>query len=256
MARPVLISLHMSLHILNAQRLWRVATRPVLCTAWLLCGGCMFWSSPVTERVTPIPASEPKYTLGRTNISAVAPQGDVSTHMIEMQHRIEELSELLALSCAQQNELQHKEGQLQAVEKKAVWSDALAQELNTLTTKTDALKSELAESKKTITDLNNRMAFLHARTNELEQTLSELTGKMGPLEDTMRTLRMGNFEYYTVHPGDSCKSIAALPYIYSDESKQSMIRQANRGQVADLDNLTPGEVLIIPRPKGEAVHEL
>ena len=217
----------------------------------------MLWNSPVTERVSSIPSGEPepKLVLGSTNIMYVAPQEEVSTRIIEMQHRMDDLAELLTMASAQQYE-SHKEGPLQSVEKKAQWSDAMALELHAAASKTEALNAELAESKKTVAEMSAKMALLHARTNDLERALAELSGKLGPIEDTMHTLRMGNFEYYTVHPGDTCKSIAAQPFIYGDESKQTLIRQANRGQVADLDNLTPGEALIIPRPKGEAVHEL
>lgn len=248
----------MSLHILNDLRLWRLLLRTTLCTSWiLLSGGCMFWnSSGVTERVTSIPSEEHKFVLGSTNVVSVPPPSDISTRVIEMQRRLDEMTELLTAANQQQYDLQHKDGQLQSVEKKAQWSDALAIEVKTLAAKTEALNTELAESKKTQAEMNAKIAFLHSRTNELEHTIAEISGKLGPIEDTMRTLRMGNFEYYTVHPGDTCKSIAAQPLIYGDESKQSVIRQANKGQVADLDNLATGEVLIIPRPKGEAVHEL
>ena len=190
-----------------------------------------------------------------TNVLSIAPQVDVSTRIIEMQNRIDELAELLTIANAQQYEMQQKDGRLQSMEKKAQLCDALALELKTISAKTESLNTELAENKKTMAEMTAKIAFLHSRTNELEQTIAEVTGKIGPIEDTMRTLRMGNFEYYTVHPGDTCNSVAALPYIYGDETKSTMIRQANRGQVADLNNLTPGEVLIIPRPKGEAAHD-
>ena len=248
----------MSLHILNDLRPGRLLLRIALCTTWiLLSGGCMLWrSSGVTERVSSLPSGERKPVLGSTNVVAGTPPAEVSSRVIEMQHRIDDLSEMLAASYQQQYDLQHKDGELQSVEKKAQWSDALVIELKTLSAKTETLNTELTESKKTLAEMTAKMGGLHARTNELEHTIAEITGKLGPIEDTMRTLRMGNFEYYTVHPGDTCKSIAAQPLIYGDETKQTAIRQANRGQVADLDNLAPGEVLIIPRPKGEAVHEL
>ena len=213
----------------------------------------MFWKAPVAERVSSIPANEPKVVS--TNVTSLAPQIDVSTRVIEMQHRIDEMSDLLTMDYAQQADSQAIAGQIQSVEKKAQWSEALALEVRSLTAKTDALNTELAESKKALAEMKARIAFLHARTNELEQALSDVSSKIGPIEDTMRTLRMGNFEYYTVHPGDTCKSIAAQPFIYGDESKHTLIRQANRGQVTDLDHLTPGESLIIPRPKGETLHE-
>ena len=141
------------------------------------------------------------------------------------------------------------------MEKKAKWSDALAIELRALSAKTEALNAEITESKNAVAQMSAKLTFLHSRTNELEMVIAELTGKLGPIEDTMRTLRIGNYEYYTIHPGDTCKSIAAQPYIYGDEARHTLIRQANREQVSDLDNLTPGEVLIIPRLKGDAIRE-
>ena len=248
----------MSLHILNDLRAGQWLLRSVLCTTWiLLAGGCMLGhSSGVTERVSPLAPAEHKPVLINTNVVAATPPVETSSRVIEMQHRIDELAEMLAASYQQQYDLQHKDGELQAMEKKAQWSDALNLELKTLSAKTETLNTELAENKKLLAEMTAKAAVLHARTNELEHTIAEITGKLGPIEDTMRQLRMGNFEYYTVHPGDTCNSIAAQPLIYGDEAKQTAIRQANRGQVPDLDNLTPGEVLIIPRPKGEAVREL
>ncbi len=246
----------MSLHFLYAHRFWRVLLRTAFCAIWLqLPSGCMLWRSPVTKRVADLPSGNSKVVFGCTNVTYVAPQDDVSTRALEMQHRIDELTELLTIAYAQQFESQQKEGQLQSMEKKAKWSDALAIELRALSAKTEALNAEITESKNAVAQMSAKLTFLHSRTNELEMVIAELTGKLGPIEDTMRTLRIGNYEYYTIHPGDTCKSIAAQPYIYGDEARHTLIRQANREQVSDLDNLTPGEVLIIPRLKGDAIRE-
>jgi nucleoid-associated protein YgaU len=46
------------------------------------------------------------------------------------------------------------------------------------------------------------------------------------------------------------------PMIYGDATLQTLIRQVNRGLVSDMDNLKPGEILIIPRLKRSSCDDL
>ena len=71
----------------------------------------------------------------------------------------------------------------------------------------------------------------------------------------MDHIRLGKYEYYEIQPGDTCESIAQKPTIYGDSTKSTLIRQANRGGVEDLDNLQPGEMLVIPRFDTSGTYE-
>jgi DNA repair exonuclease SbcCD ATPase subunit len=223
-------------------------------TLLLLTSGCLFSShNPVTERISSSPATRPAVTTAGNPTTL---QDDAGIRLMEMQQRIEELTELLATTSARPANKRPEEGLLQALEQKAKRGDAITAELNTIQAKTEAMRTERNECQKAITTMESQMKLLQARTNELAQTLIELTSKLTPLEENIRMLRLGNFEYYTVRAGDTCKSIAAQQFVYGDETKHILIRQANREQVADLDNLVPATVLIIPRPNQNAVHEL
>jgi nucleoid-associated protein YgaU len=221
---------------------------------FLLVGGCLFSSpNPVTERISRAPATLP---ICQTNRSQGALAEDSSLRLQEMQQRIVELTEMLAAAANQPYDKRPDVGLVQTVEKKAKWGDALAAELNALNARTEAMRNELSESQKAIAVMGASINYLHARTNELAQSLTDISDKLTPIEANMRMLRLGNYEYYTVRPGDTCKSIAAQPFVYGDETKHILIRQSNREQVADLDHLVPDTVLIIPRPAATAVHEL
>ncbi len=220
----------------------------------LLASGCLSTpGKPVTDRIS----SAPRTNASHQTSNVPQPlQQDVSTQILEMQHHIDELSLLLTTVCARPDTpTQPGVERLQALEKRAQWSDALALELHTANVKIEPLTTELAQQQQLAAELRAKIALLHSRTNELEQSVVDLASKLKPMQDAMQMLRMGNYDYYSVRRGDTCQSIAAQPGIYGDESKHLLIRQANRGQVADLDHLAPDELLIIPRPKGDATHE-
>jgi nucleoid-associated protein YgaU len=245
----------MSLDLQKSRRTGRLAAGwAIIGGAIALCGGCLSTpSQPVTARISSAPGTNTSQQAG--NVPRPLPQ-DVSTQLIDLQQRLDELSQLLATISPRGDGLRPADQErLQALEKKAQWSDALAMELHNANSKTESLYTELATSTKRIAELRIVLTHLQGRTNDLEQKVADLSNKVEPIQDTLRILRSGNYEYYTVRRGDTCKSIAAQPSIYGDESKHLLIRQANRGQVADLDHLVPEELLIIPRPKGDASHE-
>lgn len=219
----------------------------------LLTGGCLFSSpNPVTERVSSVPTPH----LAALDATPAAIPEDSSLRLLEMQQRIEEMTELLAAASARPNDQGGREGLIQALENKARKGNALAAELNALNSKTESAQENLTANLKIISAMTLSIKQLHARTNELELAISDIAGKLVPMEENLRMLRLGNYEYYTVRAGDTCKSIAAQQFVYGDETKHVLIRQANRDQVTDLDHLAPDTVLIIPRPAIAAVHEL
>lgn len=245
----------MSLDLHKSQRTGRfLAGSAIVYGALVLCGGCASTKSePVTARISSAPGTNTSQQAG--NVPRPLSQ-EVSTQIIDLQQRLDELSQLLATIPPRGDNLRPADQErLQALEKKAQWSDALAMELHNANAKTETLYTELAASRKRIAELRSALTHLQGRTNDLEQKVADLSNKVDPMQETLRILRSGNYEYYTVRRGDTCKSIAAQPSIYGDESKHLLIRQANRGQVADLDHLTPEELLIIPRPKGDTSHE-
>lgn len=103
---------------------------------------------------------------------------------------------------------------------------------------------ELAEENKA---LKVQVEELVSATNQLSAQVAVLQKESEPIKEALTLIRKGKFEYYQIKEGDTCESIAAKPSIYNDARKQILIRQANRGGVADLDQLVPGEVLVIPR---------
>jgi hypothetical protein len=247
------ITPHMSLDTQRSQRSgWLLVGWVLGCGGLLLCGGCLSTASkPVTARISNAPGTNDSHHA--ENIPRPLQQ-DVSTQILAMQQHVDELSLLLTTTCFQpETAAQAGNERLLALEKKAQWSEALAMELRTASAKTETLNTELAESRKRAAELRAKLTFLQSCTNDLEKKVADLSNKVEPLQDTMRILRSGNYDYYSVRRGDTCQSIAAQPSIYGDESKHVLIRQANRGQVADLDHLAPDELLIIPRPKGNAV---
>lgn len=81
---------------------------------------------------------------------------------------------------------------------------------------------------------------------QADPSVSDLTADItvpgrsgGTLESTARL--------YTVQPGDTLRSIAAV--FYGDEGQFGKILQANREHVGDPDQLRPGQRLAIPDGK-------
>jgi nucleoid-associated protein YgaU len=138
-------------------------------------------------------------------------------------------------------------GRLELLERRAAKVDALQEDIRLKKGLVESLSQAVEEARGTIEKQATEIARLCQATNDLAMAHADLAGRMEPTQRALQILRLGNFEYYTVMQGDTCRTIAAKARIYGDADKHMMIRQANRGTVDDLDTLTPGEVLVIPR---------
>ena len=138
-------------------------------------------------------------------------------------------------------------GRLELLERRAAKVYALQEDFRLKERVIVSLSRAAEEARETIEKQETEITRLCQATNELAMAHAELSRSMEPTRRALRILRWGNFEYYTVMKGDTCRTIAAKATIYGDAEKFVMIWQANRGTVADLDTLTPGEVLVIPR---------
>jgi FtsZ-binding cell division protein ZapB len=104
----------------------------------------------------------------------------------------------------------------------------------------DALKEENEGIKAELSDKDENIQSLETESEKWK-------AKSEGLRETIERLLLGEFEYYEVKEGDSIQSIAANPMVYGDPSRATWLRQANRRQVKNPDNLSPGEVLVVPR---------
>ena len=141
-------------------------------------------------------------------------------------------------------------GKLHALERKARERDVFQARVKTSEATIAGLMEQLAVQQKHVDAQASEILGLRKETNELSVAIQNIKEEVAPLKQALDVIRFGNYEYYTVLMGDTCRSIAAEPMIYGDPAKHSLIRQANRTNVADLDALAPGEVLIIPRLRG------
>ncbi len=146
-------------------------------------------------------------------------------------------------------------GQLSALLDKAAKSDALEQKVKELEKELDALKKQ----RDTLQD------ELEKARDDREQAREDLKGykeadekwsaTVAGLRETINRLLLGEFEYYEIKEGDTLQSIAANPMVYGDASRAVWLRQVNEGQIKHLDNLQPGEILIIPRFPRDGTYE-
>jgi nucleoid-associated protein YgaU len=146
-------------------------------------------------------------------------------------------------------------GRLELLERRAVKVDALQEDIRLKKSLIESLSQAAEEARGTITQQATEIARLCQVTNDMAMAHAELAARIAPTERALRMLRSGNFEYYTVKQGDTCMTIAAKATIYGEAGKQILIRQANHGKVDDLDTLTPGEVLVIPRYPESGTYE-
>lgn len=146
-------------------------------------------------------------------------------------------------------------GQLSALLDKAAKSDELEQ-------KVDELRKELDELKKQRDTLQDELEKALDARERAQQDLKDFeaaddkwAATVAGLRETIKRLLLGEFEYYEVKEGDTLQSIAANPKVYGDASRAVWLRQVNDGQIKHLDNLRPGEVLIIPRFPRDGTYE-
>ena len=178
-----------------------------------------------------------------------APDPESKRERDNLNKRCDELHKHLASLYVMVNEMSpiKQPGKIQELEKKAFEHDVLSVELQRQDKTIAALELELDAARERNCDLEERLDELKASTNMLSVALQESGEQQLSLKKALSLVRLGQFEYYEIRQGDTCESIALQDVIYGDESKNALIRQANRGNVEDLDRLTVGETLIIPR---------
>lgn len=140
-----------------------------------------------------------------------------------------------------------EKGYFEELQRKALAYEAASSAIDQRERTIEKLKKELCALESLKTSLEQQVLELSASTNELTEKVAKLQKENEPIREALDLIRKGKFEYYQVREGDTCESIAAQPGIYNDSAKSILIRQANRGGGSDLDNLAPGEVLVIPR---------
>ncbi len=138
-------------------------------------------------------------------------------------------------------------GKLQDLERKRFESNSLRVDIGKRDSRIKELMDLLGETLAFTEEQRLLISMLNGKITILSNQIVELQKKIDSHNKTLDLLRLGDFEYYEVKEGDTCKSIAANPLIYNDASKEQYIRQANRGHIDDLDILVPGQMLIIPR---------
>lgn len=167
----------------------------------------------------------------------------------ELRAKISNLERQLAgaKSIISESRAKKEEGYLEKLERKALAYEAASSAIAERDRALAVLQEEVNELRAENGLLKTEVKALATATNELTASIEILRKESEPLKEALTLIRKGKFEYYQIKEGDTCESIAAKPSIYNDSKKHILIRQANRGGVADLDNLAPGEVLVIPR---------
>ncbi len=184
-------------------------------------------------------------SAGNAETNGTAARAELSI----LRTRVDELTQRLAAANVELNR-QHSGtglGRLELLERRAARADTLQEDIRLKQRLIDTLCQAAESARDTIERQEAEIVKLCQATNDMAMACSDMAERIEPTEHALRILRWGNFEYYTVMEGDTCRTIAQKATIYADADKHVMIRQANRGTVEDLDHLTPGEVLVIPR---------
>ena len=135
---------------------------------------------------------------------------------------------------------------MQELEKKAFEYNALKSELDAKDARISDLINALKEALNFINKQRVEMDRLGKSANSLSGEITKLKKAQEKDRESLKLFQMGKYEYYEIKQGDTCESIAADPAIYGDKTKAQYIRQANYDRVEDLDDLIPGQVLVIP----------
>ncbi len=110
-----------------------------------------------------------------------------------------------------------------------------------------ALTQGLLTASNTIQELRAEIILLKGQLAASSNRVVELSEIEIRQRATIDQLLLGSFEYYEVKAGDTLESIAKSPMIYNDAARRDWLRRANHNRVADLDNLSEGDLLLIPR---------
>ena len=138
------------------------------------------------------------------------------------------------------------QGKLQELEKKAFEYNALKSEIGNKDARISALISGLKDAQSFLNKQQVEIERLAENLNSLSVEIVQLKNEKENFKESLRILQIGKCEYYEIKEGDTCESIASDPAVYGDETKANLIRQANYDNIKDFDNLTPGQILVIP----------
>ncbi|MDF7808039.1 LysM peptidoglycan-binding domain-containing protein [Pontiellaceae bacterium B12219] len=138
-------------------------------------------------------------------------------------------------------------GMLSNLLEKAKQSESLSRELKRIQAENEHLQRQYDALKEENEDIKTALSGKAEIIRSLEMESEKWKEKSEGLRETIERLLLGEFEYYEVKEGDSLQSIAANPMVYGDPSRAIWLRQANHRQVKNPDNLSPGEVLVVPR---------
>lgn len=174
-----------------------------------------------------------------------------------LQEDVERLQSALSAAQSQLHDAKtrYNPGRLLDLERKALSYAYLNEALEQQNEKIAELERQLAEEKYLTTIQAQEVERLKRRLQQVASNESAMKEQIVRLRETIDQLRMGNYEFYEVKAGDTLESIAELPMIYGDASKANQIRQANVRRIPDLDNLSVGDVLVIPRFQASGRYE-
>jgi LysM repeat protein len=109
------------------------------------------------------------------------------------------------------------------------------------------LTQSLGVASNTIQTLMAEIVLLKSQLAASSNRVLELSEIEIRQRATIDQLLLGSFEYYEVKAGDTLESIAKNPMIYNDASRRDWLRRANHNRIPDLDKLSEGDLLLIPR---------
>jgi predicted RNase H-like nuclease (RuvC/YqgF family) len=203
-------------------------------------------------QTTPVPTNGPwRPTTGKIeDLRKKAQERDEMADKVQtLETMVSELRGQLRNANARVNDyaLRTRPSRLEKLENKASKYESLHSELAAKDKKIDELTKALEEKEKKNSGLEKDIKVLRSQVEDLIQANTKLEMAQKSLQDSIEQLLLGNFEYYQVKKGDTLKTIAESPLVYGDSKKAEWIRQANYRRVEDLDELRPGEMLIIPR---------
>lgn len=138
-------------------------------------------------------------------------------------------------------------GRILDLEKKALQYAYLKDKVNTQEQKILELERQLAEEKALTTLQVQEIEKFNQQATVFRKKEKEDQDEIVRLKETLKQVEQGNYEWYEVKEGDTWESIAALPNVYGDGSKATVLRQFNKQRVADPERPRAGEAIIVPR---------
>ena len=146
-------------------------------------------------------------------------------------------------------------GRLSELLDKAARADVLARELDELRFEFNRVQRQCDTLKKTVETVENERDQALESIQGIKDEVEKWKTKAAGLRETVEQLLRVPIEYYEVKDGDTLAGIAANPLVYGDPKRAIWLRQANEGKIKYLDNLRPGEVLVVPRFPRDGVYE-